>query len=108
MQACFREALRLYPVAPIIPRECVESTTVAGLKIPKGTSVHVNVFEMHHNPEYFPNPDAFRPERFLEAAALGNPDLHLAYTPFGQGPRNCIGYEFTSEYALAHTSASHQ
>ena len=49
----------------------------------------MSVFLLHHNPEYWPNPDKFDPERFNPNNEQSYPTF--AYLPFGEGPRNCIG-----------------
>ncbi|XP_049276103.1 cytochrome P450 3A24 [Rhipicephalus sanguineus] len=88
------EALRLFPVAPRLQRsgdiDYVLGDT--GIKLPKGCSLYIPVYAMHHDPELFPDPESFRPERFSEE----NVDSIQPYTylPFGAGPRNCIGMRF--------------
>lgn len=60
-----------------------------GYTIPKGTICNFNVFDIHRNPDIFPDPETFIPERFLpEKCANRHP---YAYIPFSAGPRNCIG-----------------
>lgn len=95
-----REALRLYPIAPVVARMCNEATTVAGKALPKGAGVHINIWHLHHDAANFPEPEVFRPQRFIDAAAAGKPDLHPAYMPFGHGPRNCIAFRFAQEEAF--------
>lgn len=57
--------------------------------IEKGTKVLISSFGLHSNPEYFPEPDVFDPERFTEE---NKAKMHpYCYLPFGEGPRNCIG-----------------
>ena len=56
------------------------------IDIKKDDIVRVPVYALHHDPGHFPEPDRFRPERFL-----GEPEFHkYAYIPFGSGPRNCV------------------
>lgn len=90
LEACVDEALRLYPVLGIVTREVVEDYTFpSGLQLEKGLRVHIPVFHMHKNPDYFPEPEQFRPERFL-----GEEKRNIkpyTYIPFGEGPRICIG-----------------
>ncbi len=60
--------------------------------MPKGMSVFIPIEGFHHNPEFFPNPKEYDPERFdAEHEASRNP---YTYLPFGEGPRNCIGMRF--------------
>jgi cytochrome P450 family 4 len=57
--------------------------------VPAGVSLTLSIFAMHHNPDVFPNPEKFDPERFVDGYELRkNP---YEYIPFSAGPRNCIG-----------------
>lgn len=57
--------------------------------IPGGTKIVIPVYAIHHDPNHYPNPDQFDPERFDEkVASTRHP---LAFLAFGDGPRNCIG-----------------
>jgi len=58
-------------------------------RIPKGTSILICIREMNLNPEYFPNPLKFDPERFDETNLSSH--TQYSYIPFSAGPRNCIG-----------------
>lgn len=55
----------------------------------KGTSVMIPYHSLHHDPEYFPDPEKFDPERFNDKNKNNIPQF--AYIPFGEGPRICIG-----------------
>lgn len=60
-----------------------------GFHVPKGANVVIVPFALHRDPEYFPEPEEFRPERFFPENSSGrNP---YAYIPFSAGLRNCIG-----------------
>lgn len=59
------------------------------LTLPAGVEVEISLLGPHYDEEYFPDPQRFDPERFLEANKSKLP--HYAYMPFGEGPRNCIG-----------------
>lgn len=72
-------------------RECVQDFQVpdTNLVIKKGTGVFISALGIHRDPEYYPDPMKFDPERFNdEEKATRNP---YTYLPFGEGPRNCIG-----------------
>ncbi|XP_014476945.1 PREDICTED: cytochrome P450 6k1-like isoform X2 [Dinoponera quadriceps] len=85
------EALRKYPVMPFIDRRAVKTYQLpnSDLTIKKGTRIFLSVFGLHWDPQYFPNPEKFDPERFSEE----NKSNISAYTylPFGKGPRMCVG-----------------
>lgn len=84
-----QETLRLYPAAPIlITRRSVRPITLGGWQLPARTLFGIPLHLMHHDARWFPEPDAFRPERF----APGAPAIPRgAFMPFGTGPRVCLG-----------------
>ena len=84
------ESLRMYPPAPRTSRECKRTCAVTDeLIIEKGVDFSFPIFLLHRNPEYWPNPDEFDPERFNPNNEQSYPTF--AYLPFGEGPRQCIG-----------------
>lgn len=90
LDACIEETLRLYPVLSVITREVAEDYTFpSGLQIEKGIRVHIPVWHVHRNPDFFPDPEQYKPERFLPE----NKDNIKSFTVlnFGEGPRSCIG-----------------
>ncbi|CAN7947389.1 unnamed protein product [Ixodes pacificus] len=87
-----RESLRLYPpVVLFVSRHCREDTTIMGQFIPAEANIIVPTWHIHHDPEHWPEPFKFDPERFAEGL---NTDHSAAYLPFGLGPRVCIGKRF--------------
>uniref|UniRef100_A0A8D2JRQ1 Cytochrome P450 3A n=1 Tax=Sciurus vulgaris TaxID=55149 RepID=A0A8D2JRQ1_SCIVU len=86
------EMLRLYPIAGRLERVCKKDVEINGVFIPKGTVVMVPSFILQRDPQYWPEPEAFRPERFSKKNK-DNIDPYV-YMPFGSGPRNCIGMRF--------------
>ncbi|KAJ8933366.1 hypothetical protein NQ314_014081 [Rhamnusium bicolor] len=93
MERCIKECLRLYPSVPFIARvNGEEIKTKSGHTIPKGTNIHMHIYDLHRVPEYWEHPEEFNPDRFLpENIAIRHP---FAYLPFSAGPRNCIGQRF--------------
>jgi len=91
-QAVFQESMRLYPPGIAIARQASEPVEIGGVRIPRGALVFVIVYSIHHDPRWFPNPEAFRPERFAPEHAAEVPEN--AYLPFGLGGRACIGRRF--------------
>jgi cytochrome P450 family 4 len=57
--------------------------------VPKGTDVNIFVYAVHHNPDVFPNPEQFDPERFMDGYDLRKSPYE--YIPFSAGQRNCVG-----------------
>ena len=88
-RAVVDEALRLYPPAWVVSRRSTRADVVGGRVVPPGTLVIVSPWLVHRRSDAWPDPSAFRPDRFLGAGATVP-----AYLPFGQGPRLCIGREF--------------
>jgi cytochrome P450 len=90
--AVVNEVLRLYPPAYVTGREAVRETTLAGVRLPKRHVVLVAMAVIHRDPRFYPDPDAFRPERWLDGLEKRLP--RGAFVPFGLGGRKCIGASF--------------
>jgi cytochrome P450 len=87
-RAVVDEALRLFPPAWALSRRAQRDDVIGGRAVPAGTLVIVSPWLLHRRGDSWPDPLAFRPERFIAGAG------RTAYLPFGQGPRLCIGREF--------------
>lgn len=91
-RAIVSESLRLAPPVWVAPRRAIEDVTVNGVDVPRGAHVLVSQFVSHRNPRFFPEPDAFRPERWANGWEATLP--RGAYFPFGAGTRKCLGDQF--------------
>ncbi|MFI9788303.1 cytochrome P450 [Kitasatospora sp. NPDC051984] len=91
IRALIDETLRLYPVAWLMPRHAAETGTVGGRTVPAGATVLLCPYLTHRDPALWPDPETFRPQRFLAAERRPAPGT---YFPFGLGPRACIGAQF--------------
>lgn len=89
------ETLRRYPFGPFLNRNCREDYVIkeTGLVIEKDTPVLIPIDGIHHDPEYYPDPDKFDPDRFADGKKQKLIQA-CVYLPFGSGPRNCIGTDF--------------
>uniref|UniRef100_A0A3B4BAF6 Cytochrome P450 3A n=2 Tax=Periophthalmus magnuspinnatus TaxID=409849 RepID=A0A3B4BAF6_9GOBI len=92
LDSVVNESLRLYPIAPRLERVAKASVELNGLVIPKDMVVLVPTWPLHRDPDTWPEPDAFKPERFSKENK-DKVDPYI-YMPFGSGPRNCIGMRF--------------
>ncbi|XP_057606339.1 cytochrome P450 3A12-like isoform X1 [Hippopotamus amphibius kiboko] len=92
LDVVLNEALRLFPITARLERVCKRDVKIHRVFIPKGTVMMVPVFTIHRDPELWPEPEEFCPERFSKK----NKDSINPYTylPFGTGPRNCLGMRF--------------
>ncbi|XP_011168514.1 cytochrome P450 9e2-like [Solenopsis invicta] len=97
LDAVVNETLRLYPVSPFTDRVCVKETELPPatpdgkpIMLKPGDGIMLPGFSLQRDPKYFPHPDKFDPERFLNGLNVDN----SVYMPFGIGPRMCIGNRF--------------
>jgi len=91
------ETLRLYPAVWMITRRAVSDDIVGGYRVKAGSDVLVNIYSLHRDPRFWPDHNAFKPERFdgdLKQAA------NVAYWPFGAGPRACVAGRFGMAEAM--------
>lgn len=83
------ETLRLHPVVPVVGRRTVVPFTLQGRELPAGTALMAAICLAHVDPDLYPEPETFRPERFLDKRFSP-----FEYLPFGGGARRCIGAAF--------------
>ncbi|XP_078664142.1 cytochrome P450 2D6-like [Branchiostoma floridae x Branchiostoma belcheri] len=91
VNACLLEVMRIRPLLPFSnPHATTEDVKVMGFDIPKGTQVLPNLYSLHMDPAYWPDPDRFDPGRFLDAEGnvISNPE---SFMPFSGGRRVCLG-----------------
>jgi len=92
LDAVMRETLRLYPPAWLIGREIVQAFEMGGYLLQPKEQIMMSAYTVQRDSRFFPDPERFLPERWLEAPATPLPKF--AYFPFGGGPRVCIGNHF--------------
>lgn len=99
LRACLEESMRLCPVVVHLTRVARRETRIGGEAVPAGTRVFPSAYLAQRNPEVFPEPDRFLPERFLEGKTFEG-----SYFPFGFGARTCIGRHFVTRQMILLTS----
>lgn len=90
-----KENLRLAgPADNLLPRVAKEDIIIDGTLIPKGTTLNIDIFAIHHDPRYWADADQFIPERFAKGGEQENHE-GLTWLPFSNGARQCIGMNFS-------------
>jgi len=89
LDAVVHETLRRKPVLPLVLRKLTEPMELGGRLLPAGVAVSPSIYLVHHRPDVYPDPYAFRPERFLD-----EPPGTYTWIPFGGGIRRCLGASF--------------
>lgn len=91
-EAVVLESMRLFPPAYLLGREAIRDVAIAGRHIPMGLTVFMAQWVTQRDPRWWPEPEHFRPERWLDGSTEQVPKY--VYIPFGAGPRICIGNNF--------------
>ncbi|OQR78459.1 cytochrome P450 4V2-like [Tropilaelaps mercedesae] len=92
LDAVLKECHRIYPPVPMINRRLIEPMFIDGKLVPKGMEVTIGIYQLHRDPNVFPDPEKFDPARFFPENAQGRHPF--AFVPFSAGLRNCIGSRF--------------
>ncbi|XP_026741447.1 cytochrome P450 6B5-like [Trichoplusia ni] len=105
LECAFKEAMRIFPPLGFLMRECARTYTIpeVGITIDEGVGILIPLQALHNDPQYFEEPDVFRPERFLPDQL--NKYNKFVYLPFGDGPRACIGARLGLMQSLAGLAA---
>lgn len=101
-QAVIKEAMRLYPPGWLLTRRSVDEDVLGGYRVPAGTDIMLSPYLIQRHPQWWPEPEAYRPERFLpEAEAVRE---KWVYIPFAAGPRHCVGENFALYEMTVHVA----
>jgi len=87
-----QEGLRYYPTISAVLRRPIHDDVILNIKVRSSTNLLINIYGMHHHPDYWKNPEIFDPEHFSATAIKAMKPF--VYLPFGGGPRLCIGSNF--------------
>lgn len=99
------ESMRKHPPVARVDRACTKPYIIPGtnIELQEGISVSIPIMGLHHDPQYYPHPEVFDPNRFTPEQKLTRSPY--VYLPFGSGPRNCIGTRFalmSTKIAMVH------
>ncbi|XP_048240572.1 cytochrome P450 3A24-like isoform X1 [Haliotis rufescens] len=87
MDHVIMETLRLYPAVVGATRVVAETVTIKGYTFPKGCGVNIPAVKIHRDPDIYPDPQSFKPDRWERKSEMDP----MSYLPFGHGPRQCVG-----------------
>jgi cytochrome P450 len=88
----FKEAMRLAPLVPSVPRQALRDFEFMAFRIPAGTSISINPLFTHYMPELWPEPERYDPMRF--GPEVWRNRNKFAFVPFGGGAHMCLGLNF--------------
>ncbi|XP_076250997.1 putative cytochrome P450 4s3 isoform X1 [Rhynchophorus ferrugineus] len=86
-----KETLRLYSIVPSVGKRITKDLQYCNIKLPAMLNFSIFIHGFHHNPQYYPNPEIFDPERFANSKNIDK----MTYLPFGVQPRQCLGKNFS-------------
>ncbi|XP_063234858.1 cytochrome P450 4g15-like [Bacillus rossius redtenbacheri] len=92
LEQVINETMRLYPVIPLVARRADEDVRVNSYTFPAGTIFVIPIYLVHRESDYFPNPDAFDPDRFSSENSASRPAS--SFIPFTYGRKTCIGKRY--------------
>ncbi|KAK9693388.1 hypothetical protein K7432_013940 [Basidiobolus ranarum] len=93
-----KETLRMYPPVSSLQKYCIKDCILPlGYKIEKDTVAQINIYSLHYNPDFWPEPEVFNPDRF--SSAEESKRHPYAWLPFSSGPRACLGTQFALQEA---------
>jgi cytochrome P450 len=93
-EAVILEALRVLPAVRVMTRTPSKDAQLAGVTLPAGAMIMISNQFLHRDPAHWPDPDTFKPERWLDGGVERDPLGSGHFFPFGRGPRVCVGQEF--------------
>lgn len=99
-----KESLRIYPSVPGFGRVLTEDVTINGVVVPAGTDVFVSIYAIHHNSDYWEDPEKFDPERWTSENSEGRDPYQ--YVPFSAGARNVSKHSFFILLSSSYSSLS--
>ncbi|KAJ7575466.1 cytochrome P450 [Mycena floridula] len=106
VSAVMKEVMRWRPILPLsLPHVTTEDIIYQGMFIPSGTALYSSVWSLNHDPTVFPEPEAFKPERFWDEVNKKelNPTGTMARGMFGAGRRVCVGMNLANATMFAVT-----
>uniref|UniRef100_T1J5A9 Cytochrome P450 n=1 Tax=Strigamia maritima TaxID=126957 RepID=T1J5A9_STRMM len=93
LDCIIKESHRIFPPVPMILRTLNQDVILDGKTVPAGVTIQIQIYLLHHNPEIYPDPEVFNPDRFL--AECNSQINAFSFIPFSAGPRNCIGQKYS-------------